>query len=317
MTPSVAVVIPAHGHPGLVRACVQSILRAPTRPAEILVVDDSSPEPIKPEDAEGARLMRTESNLGFAGACNLGATCTTSDVIIFLNSDTEVAGDWIGDLLGCMEPDVAIVGGRLLYRDGTTQHAGIIFSQEDGAPRHAYRGFPGDHPAVLRTRDMQAVTGACLLVRRSDFLPDGFDEEYENGFEDVDLCLRMRDAGRRVVYCGTTEIVHLESVSIRDAPTGPNRHSANRARFEQQWSKRIEPDEFSMYANDGLLRIRSHDVYPLSVWIAPELGVSESDGTSAEVAGLLNVRSQQVFDLEKEIGSLTTQLLDHGILPSE
>ena len=107
----------------------------------------------------------------FAGACNAGAAAAGgSDYLVFLNNDTIPLAGWLDALVAEAESDesVAAVGARLLYPNGQVQHAGVVIGQ-DGWPHHLYAGFPGEHPAVTRKKDITAVTAACLLVRRSEF----------------------------------------------------------------------------------------------------------------------------------------------------
>ena len=100
----------------------------------------------------------------------------------------------------------------MLYPDGTIQHAGIDLI--NGVPDHPHRLQPADMPAANIPRDLDMVTGACLLIRRELFLQlAGFDEVYRNGVEDVDLCLRAREAGYRVVYQPRAMIYHHEGQS--------------------------------------------------------------------------------------------------------
>jgi GT2 family glycosyltransferase len=220
-------------------------------------------------------------------------------------------------MIACAETrkDVAVVGAKLAYRDQTVQHAGIAICQGDGLPRHIYRGFPVDHPAVTRDRAFQAVTGACMLVRSDAFdLVRGFDERFANGYEDIDLCLRLHGRGYRTWYCGTTDVVHLESVSLRDS----NQHAEalndpNSALFQARWSNLVSRDEIAIYASDGLISVQSGDVYPLKIVCAPELAELAFQGHDSELARLLGIRSRQVFDLEKDLGYLMARLLDHGV----
>ena len=317
----VSIVIPAHNHLAMTTNCIERTLATCSgrRDVEIIVVDDASPEPLASLAAldERVQVVRTEANLGFAGACNLGAAQARGQFLIFLNNDTEPQDGWLAAMLRCAGENqtVGIVGCRLLYADETVQHAGIAFSQADGEPRHIYRGFPGNHPAVVQTRHLQAVTGACLLIRRTVFETlGGFDSTYENGFEDVDLCLRAVQAGHAVIYSGEAAVSHLEAVSRRpdsSAPAGAESH--NRSKFAERWAGAIRRDEVSLYAEDELIMFAADDIYPLRVTIAPELASAIGEQTTAELAQLLNIRSRQVFDLEKEIGYLTARLLDHGI----
>ena len=144
----------------------------------------------------------------------------------------------------------------------------------------------------------------------------GFDSTYENGFEDVDLCLRAAQASHIVAYCGEAVVPHLEAVSRRPdsaAPSGAESH--NRSEFAQRWATTVRRDEVSLYAEDGLVTFAAGDIYPLQMTVAPELATAIGEQTTAELAQLLNIRSRQVFDLEKEVGYLTARLLDHGIQP--
>ena len=193
----------------------------------------------------------------------------------------------------------------------------MAFSQSDGLPRHIYRGFPENHPAVIRDRELQAVTGACMLVRHDAFdLVRGFDETFANGFEDIDLCLRLRTRGFRIWYCGTTDVLHLESVSIR--PTSISDEAAsdpNLELFRARWGATVFRDELSVYATDGLISVDSDDVYPLRISCKPELAQVSLTGGMAELADLLATRSRQVFDLEQVVGYLNSLLRDHGVNP--
>ena len=313
------IIIPAHNHAGMTDACLLAVLSTIDATTEVVLVDDASTPPLECAAATDARThqLRNETGLGFAGSCNRGAEGASAEFLIFLNNDTTPHAGWLEAMLRCAgeDPAVGIVGCRLLYSDETVQHAGIAFSQADGEPRHIYRGFPGNHPAVVQTRRLQAVTGACLLIRRALFEAlGGFDSTYENGFEDVDLCLRAAQAGHTVAYCGEAVVSHLEAVSRRpdsSAPSGAESH--NRSEFAERWAGMIRRDEVSLYAEDELITFAADDIYPLRVTIAPELASAIGEQTTAELAQLLNIRSRQVFDLEKEVGYLTARLLDHGI----
>ena len=315
------IIIPAHNHAGMTDACLRAVLTTIDAATEVVLVDDASNPPLECSATTDprVRVLRNETGLGFAGSCNRGAEGASADFLVFLNNDTTPRAGWLEAMLRCTEedPKVGIVGCRLLYSDETVQHAGIAFSQADGEPRHIYRGFPGDHPAVTQTRHLQAVTGACLLVRRTLFEAlSGFDSTYENGFEDVDLCLRAAQAGHAVAYCGKAVVSHLEAVSRRPDSTAPSgAESHNRSEFADRWAATVRRDEVSLYAEDGLITFAAGDIYPLQMTVAPGLATAIGDQTTAELAQLLNIRSRQVFDLEKEVGYLTARLHDHGIQP--
>jgi len=151
--PRCSIVIPVHGRAGLTRRCLEAILSAaPRTPFEIIVVDDAS-EDATPEllarQTDPVRSLRRERSGGFAAACNDGAAAARGDLLVFLNNDTEPHEGWLDALADHADAhlEAAVVGAKLLFPDGTVQHAGVVICQ-DGRPRHLYAGFPADHPAV-------------------------------------------------------------------------------------------------------------------------------------------------------------------------
>jgi tetratricopeptide (TPR) repeat protein len=167
-----------------------------------------------------------------------------------LNNDTLVTPGWLNTLLETAEGDdnVAMVGAKLLYPDNSVQHAGVVFNQA-GKVYHQYRYFYRDHPAVNKTREFQVLTTACLLIRTSVFLQVGlFDENFRNGFEDVDLCLRVRQLGYRMLYNPNCVVYHLESMTIGRF----DREIENSQYFQEKWQDRIVPDDYIYYQEDGL-----------------------------------------------------------------
>ena len=201
--PRCTIVIPVHDRAGLTRRCLDAIpADPPATPFEIVVVDDASTDetPALLAERSGAvRTLRREQNGGFATACNDGAAAAQGELLVFLNNDTEPHPGWLDALVAHADahPEAAAVGAKLLFPDGSVQHAGVVVCQ-DGRPRHLYAGFPADHPAVHKPRAFQAVTAACMLVRRAAFeRAGGFDPAFRNSLEDVDLCLRLRESGVR------------------------------------------------------------------------------------------------------------------------
>ncbi len=197
------------------------------------------------------RVIRNEENLGFAKACNQGAKAARGRYLVFLNNDTLPLEGWLTAMVQEVEqhPDVAVVGSKLLYEDGTIQHAGVAFSRVTFSPYHIYRGFPADAHAVNQRRECQCVTGACMLVRREVFeSAGGFDEGYRNGFEDVDLCLKIREQGGRIVYQPKSVVYHLESRT----PGRKDHDQENGRRLIERWAQKWWlPDEDEMYVRDG------------------------------------------------------------------
>ncbi|MBK9579671.1 MAG: glycosyltransferase family 2 protein [Fibrobacterota bacterium] len=225
--PSVSIVIPVYGRGDLLLRCLESIFQTcGVGDAEIVVVDDASPDPatraILDELARDQRLrvVRQTVNGGFATACNRGFELATGELVVLLNSDTEVQAGWMQPLVESFsEGDVAVAGGLLVY-PGTSQviqHAGIGFhGTGEGIRAFHYGQFwrLAQAPWARERRYLPAVTGACLAVRRKAIEdPTLLDVRFRNGYEDVDLCLRLGEAGWKIRYCGDSLVVHLESVS--------------------------------------------------------------------------------------------------------
>jgi GT2 family glycosyltransferase/Flp pilus assembly protein TadD len=220
---------------------------------EVVVIDnastDETPRFLKSLGGDVC-VIRNEENVGFAKACNQGAQAARGRYLVFLNNDTIPLEGWLKALVDEVEanPDVAVVGSKLLYPNDTVQHAGVVFSRAGSIPYHLYNGFPGNVSAVNRRRELQAVTGACMLVRRAVFEAiGGFDEEYRNGFEDIDFCLKVRDRGERIIYQPKSILYHLES----QTPGRKDYDAENMQRFLERWKDRWLADEDSVYVPDG------------------------------------------------------------------
>jgi GT2 family glycosyltransferase len=219
------IIIPVFNKLEFTRACIKRIYEK-TRielGVEVIVVDNASTDGTAEWLAQAApaytnlRFIRNTTNVGFGKACNAGANAGQGKYIIFLNNDTEVQDGWLDAMIdvAAKEENVGVVGSKLLYADGTIQHAGIEFAMrglpqgEIPFPYHAHRGMPGLYAPADMQRDVAAVTGACLLISRSVFNEvGGFDENYKMYFEDVDLCLRVGGRGKRIVYVPASVVIH-------------------------------------------------------------------------------------------------------------
>ena len=222
---------------------------------ELVLVDNASPDDtpaLLRQWSDRAEVLLLQHNLDFAGGCNAGAARARGDVLVFLNNDTEVVPGALEALVAQVaEPGVAIAGPRLLFADGTIQHAGVGFLRNalGVMPQHVFHHQDGMLPAARGTYELDCVTGACLVIRRDVFEQlGGFDEGYRNGLEDVDLCLRARMAGHRVVYRGDVAFVHAEGASRgagSDLWATPERLAAMRSndlRFIGAWGAMLDED---------------------------------------------------------------------------
>jgi GT2 family glycosyltransferase/glycosyltransferase involved in cell wall biosynthesis len=218
--PSVSIIITATGDAPHLLDCLQSVatnVRSTTYEVNV-VLNGTDPDVISrmTRCVEGARVTVSRVNRGFAGGCNLGASTATGDYLVLLNDDTVVEPGWLESLVTACErrPGLGAVGSRLLHADGSLQEAGQVL-WSDGSTSCVGRDSPSTAHAYQWARRVDYCSGSSLLVRRSTWERlGGLDESYFPAYcEDVDLCLRIADAGEEVWYEPTSEVRHLESKS--------------------------------------------------------------------------------------------------------
>jgi GT2 family glycosyltransferase len=172
-------------------------------------------------------------------------------IICLLNDDvTVVTPDWLEKLVSRVQLDgVAAAGALLLYPDNTIQHAGVIVGL--GVANHPFRTFPkgstGYFGRAMLEQDLSCVTAACMAVRRDVFdAVGGFNEELPIAFNDVDLCLRIREAGWRIIWTPSVEMIHHESVSVGrgDSPERRAGFHAETEKMQALWGERLKRDPF-------------------------------------------------------------------------
>lgn len=304
-----SIIIPVYNQAALTERCLQALGEGDF---EIIVVDDAStdntPSLLK---AMGDRIKTVDHriNHGFATSCNHGAAVASGEFLVFLNNDTLPRPGWLEALVRYADehPEASVVGSKLLYPDNTIQHAGVVICQ-DQYPRHIYTGFPAEHPAVGKSRQFQIVTAASMLARRSAFGQlGGFDLSFRNGFEDVDFCLRLREAGHEVHYCAQSVVEHLESVS-----PGRFKHAGgNVALYRERWFGKVWPDDVEYYIADGLLSLTYEGSFPIGMSISPRLAMIE--GRDIQSERLLNEQARHIADLRRENARLSLHIA--GKLP--
>jgi GT2 family glycosyltransferase len=219
----VSIVIPTINDVRMTDECVRAIARH-TRNVEheVIVVDDGSPEETQKSlgtlsDELEFRLLLSAENTGFSATCNRGIEAATGDFIVLMNNDVVVRERWLSAMLKCAnsDPRIGLVGARLLYADGSLQHAGIFFDPRiETAFDHRYRHGSASAYEVLQDADVIGVTFALVLARRELVERIGpMDETLFVSLEDVDYCLRAREAGFRVVYCAKAAATHYEGAT--------------------------------------------------------------------------------------------------------
>ncbi|HET7092558.1 MAG TPA: glycosyltransferase, partial [Thermomicrobiales bacterium] len=253
-TPGVTIVMPSGGKMQYLRPCLDDLIDRTTYPnLHILVLDNSDSFEVAALCDELAlrfpRLRREPVELtpfNFSALINRALPFVETPYVILLNDDiTVVTPDWVEAMLEhAQRPEVGIVGPKLLYPDGTLQHVGVVLGPFDGTV-HAFKQFPGDTkgwfglPNVIR--NYSAVTFACAMMRTSLFQEvGGLDEEnLPIAFNDVDFCLRVIEAGYRVVYTPHAVLYHHESVT-KKAITNPSEV----ARLRSRWGHVIAHDPY-------------------------------------------------------------------------
>ena len=234
--PRVSVIIPTRDRVELLRACLDSLMSDTHYPAdrvEYIVVDNDSREHETLEyltqvaALENVSVVRAPGPFNFSLVCNAGAALARGEILVFLNNDMTVQQrDWLTQLTAqAVQPDVGVVGAQLLFPDGTVQHGGVILGIQGVGAHRLSTADIGPAGAMTTTREMIAVTGACLAMRRSVFERlGGFDPVLRVAFNDVKLCISAHEAGLRNIYIGAPLLFHHESKSRGFDDTTFKRH---------------------------------------------------------------------------------------------
>jgi GT2 family glycosyltransferase len=243
--PTVSIIIPTKDRLNVLATCLASIAKTayPPEKIEIIVVDNNSTDAetlrfLAAAKTEGKiRLLHDRQPFNFARINNRAAGVATGEVLLFLNNDTAAdRSDWLRRLVAyIMQPDVGVVGAKLLYPNRSVQHGGVVLGIE-GAVGHAHLGLrenEGGYRDLGRfTREVSAVTGACLAIRRSVFQEvQGFDETLHVTFSDVLLCLDAVARGYRNIVVAEPTIIHHES-GTRGPDDTPAKRALARDEFE-------------------------------------------------------------------------------------
>jgi len=257
--PLVSIVIPTAGTVREVRYepvvlishCLRSIVETSTyENYELVVVVDEPAEPALLEElreigGERLRLVSYDKPFSYSDKVNVGAAAARGEHLLLLNDDIEVATpNWIERMVMYSGLEgVGAVGGKLLLQDGRLQHVGVRF--ENGLPGHHYWGFRGDfrgYANIVRTaQNCLAVTAACLMTRRDLFERlGGLSDDFPVNYNDVDYCLRLREAGKRTVYDPDLRMFHFESSSRSSAVD-----EWEKRLFRERWLRFTDPDPYS------------------------------------------------------------------------
>lgn len=252
--PLVSIIIPNMNHKHDLKRCIDSIMINSTYDNyEIIVIENNSTESeifdyySVLEKRNNIKVVYYKGKFNYSDINNYGAGFASGEYLILLNNDTEViTKEWIEEMLMyAQRPEVGIVGAKLYYPDDTVQHGGVIVGL-GGVAGHSHCRIEHDDPGYMGkmfySQEMSAVTAACLMIRKSIFDSiNGFDCRFAVAFNDIDLCLRVREKNKLVVFNPYAELYHYESKSrgYEDTPEKKKRFGNEVELFHKKWDKKF------------------------------------------------------------------------------
>lgn len=226
--PLVSLIIPTKNQYSLLKSCIDSINNTTSYDnIEIIIIDNQSNEKEVLDYLDSlqvpphkVRVIKYNKPFNYSAINNFAVKHATGSLIAFINNDIEVINkNWLEEMVyHALRPEIGCVGAKLYYPDGTIQHGGVILGIK-GTASHAHKHFPGDHPGYFNrlsvVHNVSAVTAACLVMRKALFEEvEGFDDvNLKVAYNDVDLCLKVRELGYRNLWTPHAELIHHESKS--------------------------------------------------------------------------------------------------------
>jgi len=271
-TPRASVIIPTRDRCDLLARCVSGLLhRTDYCDLELMIIDNGSTEPDvlalleRLQSDKRVRILSHPGQFNYSALNNCAVREATGQVLVLVNNDIDViSAEWLREMVSqAMRPDIGAVGAKLLYANDTIQHAGVILgmgSFDDGPGVAGHLGIGAARPdlgyfgSLILARNVPAVTGACMALRRDVFdAVGGLDEvNLPVAFSDIDLCLRIGERGLRVIWTPFAELYHLESASRGSDQTSPEKIARfnNEARYmRERWGNLLDSD---LYFNPNL-----------------------------------------------------------------
>lgn len=254
----VSLLIPTRDHVGLLQRCIESIQRhsADWPRLQIVVIDNGSVQQdtlayFRKLKKQGVTVLPMPGPFNFATLNNAAIEAASGEIVGLVNSDIEALHDgWLDELVGqLLRPGVGAVGAKLLWPNGMVQHGGVLLGMSNVAGHFGNRladTDPGDHGRNQLTQQVSAVTAACLLLRKRDYLAVGGmnANDFPVAFNDVDLCLKLRAAGLLVTWTPYARLLHAESASRGKEDTPQKRARADREAdlLRRRWGAALPQD---------------------------------------------------------------------------
>jgi len=247
--PLVSIIVPTKDHLNLLISCLDGLLNNTSyKNVEVIVINNQSR---KSETLEYLNKISLDSRVkvvnynktfNFSEMNNLAVKQTNGFLVCFLNNDVSILKEnWLTEMVShAIRKEIGCVGAKLLYPDGSIQHAGVILGLK-GYASHSHKGFSGDSEGyfnrLIVTHNVSAVTAACLVMRKSVFQKvGGFDaENFKVAYNDVDLCLKVRKEGYRNLFTPHAQLIHHESKS-----RGKTRNKEQQKQLRAESSKLLE-----------------------------------------------------------------------------
>ncbi|WP_158586598.1 glycosyltransferase [Henriciella mobilis] len=250
--PKVSVIVPAYKSVEYTLRCVLTMLESSDETSfEIIVADDQSPDKSGDflagnlDNVGPIRVHINEENLGFLKSCNNAAKLAKGEYLFFLNNDTAVVNGWLDELIATFErcPEAGLVGSKLVYPNGLLQEAGGII-WDDGSGANYGRLEDPMKPDYNFQRDADYISGAAIAIPKDLWKKlGGFSEELAPAYyEDTDFAMKVRDAGRRVIYQPLSTVIHFEGISSgTDITSGVKKYQAiNQKAFAKKWQETLK-----------------------------------------------------------------------------
>ena len=270
--PKISIIIPNKDEVATLKKCINSIIKKSSyNNYEIIIVENNSIEKAtfnyynELKKISNIKVVKWEKEFNYSAINNFGAKYCQGEYLLLLNNDTEVINNkWLEELLmHAQMQEVGIVGGKLYFSDDTIQHAGIVIGV-NGVADHIGKGFGryenGHMGRLLIKQNVSAVTGACLMIRKDVFNEvNGLTEEFSVAFNDIDLCMKVREKGYKIVFNPYVELYHYESKSrgAEDTPEKLQRFNREIELFHDKWGNNIIDPYYNInfsrrYANYAL-----------------------------------------------------------------
>jgi O-antigen biosynthesis protein len=254
--PLVSIIVCTGNRRDLLQPCIDGVLERTDYPnLEIIIVDNGSDEIsalrylASLADSGKVKVIREDSPFNFAALNNLAVTHARGKIVCLLNNDIEpITPSWLGVMVAnALRPEIGAVGAKLYYPDGRIQHASVVLNGV--AAGHLHLGYPGGAAGyggrALLGQNFCAVTGACMVIRKAIWEQvGGMDESFAVAFNDIDICLRVRESGYRNLWLPQAKLYHHESASRgpEDSPEKQARLGAEVALLRERWASEIDSD---------------------------------------------------------------------------